>query len=322
MPCWAKKQLQRRLSDWCEQALDTTGAMIRFDNITKTFRRQKVLKGISLEIQNGDRVALVGSNGAGKTTLIRCLLGEYICQGNVRVDGLDPRVEREKVLSRVGFVPQLPPPLKVPVGQLIRFAASVCQSDPQPMHDVAKRLGLDTHEIRHQPFVKLSGGQKQKLLIAIALGRDTNLLVMDEPAANLDPEARAIFFELLAEKKEAVMLISSHRLDEVAALVNRVIELDQGSVVLDDRVADVVDLTSVLSCRLELSRDDGAFAKAIAPWGFRDTDSGRAWEGEVAGPDRLRFLGVLSRYAGLLTGIQLEEQAAAAQENVRAEVEV
>ena len=135
----------------------------------------------------------------------------------MRVDGLDPRVEREKVLSRVGFVPQLPPPLKVPVGQLIRFAASVCQSDPQPMHDVAKRLGLDTHEIRHQPFVKLSGGQKQKLLIAIALGRDTNLLVMDEPAANLDPEARAIFFELLAEKKEAVMLISSHRLDEVAA---------------------------------------------------------------------------------------------------------
>jgi len=281
--------------------------MIRFDDITKTFRRQAVLKGVSLEIQNGDRVALVGSNGAGKTTLIRCLLGEYTCQENVWVDGLNPRAEREKVLSHVGFVPQLPPPLKVPVGQLIRFAASVCHADPQPMHDVAKRLGLDTHEIRHQPFVKLSGGQKQKLLIAIALGRATNLLVLDEPAANLDPEARAIFFELLAEKRDAVMLISSHRLDEVAALVNRVIELDQGNVVLDDRVADVVDLTSRLRCRVVLSRAEPAFAKAITPWGFHDVDGGLTWEGEVPGPDRLRFLGVLSRYAALFATIQMEE---------------
>jgi ABC-2 type transport system ATP-binding protein len=175
------------------------------------------------------------------------------------------------------------------------------------MHDVASRLGLDTQAIRHQPFVKLSGGQKQKLLIAIALGRDTNLLVMDEPAANLDPEARARFFELLAEKRDAVMLISSHRLDEVASLVNRVVELDQGNVVLDDRVADVVDLASVLRCRVELTRPEAAFAKAITPWGFRDADDGRVWEGEVPGPDRLRFMGVLSRYAGLLASIRMEE---------------
>lgn len=287
--------------------------MIRFENIAKSFRRQTVLKGIDLTVEAGDRVALVGSNGAGKTTLIRCLLGEYTCQGRVAVDGLDPRVEREKVLSRVGFVPQLPPPLKMPVGQLIRFAASVCRVDAQPMHDVARRLGLDTLQIRNQPFVKLSGGQKQKLLIAIALGRDSDLLVMDEPAANLDPEARAIFFELLAEKQDhAAMLISSHRLDEVAALVNRVIELDQGEVVLDDRVADAVDLTSRLWCRITLARPEEAFAKAIAPWGFRAADDRRVWEGEVAGPDRLRFLGVLSRYAGLLTGIRMDEKRSGA----------
>lgn len=284
--------------------------MIRFENITKTFRRQAVLKDISLEIHDRDRVALVGSNGAGKTTLIRCLLGEYTCQGKVRVDAQDPRVEREEVLSKVGFVPQLPPPLKVPVGQLIRFAASVCHADPQPVHDVAKRLGLDTREIRHQPFVKLSGGQKQKLLIAIALGRDTSLLVMDEPAANLDPEARAIFFELLAEKQDAVMLISSHRLDEVAALVNRVIELDQGEVVLDDRVADTVDLTSLLRCRVELTRSEAAFARAITPWGFRDAGDARVWEGVVPGPDRLRFMGILARYAGLIASIEMQASEA------------
>ena len=104
--------------------------MIRFEQVAKQFRRNRVLQGIDLGFGRGDRVALVGSNGAGKTTLIRCLLGEYVCQGKVSVDGRDPRVHREEVLARVGFVPQLPPPLKMPVGQLIRFAASVCGSEP------------------------------------------------------------------------------------------------------------------------------------------------------------------------------------------------
>ncbi len=285
--------------------------MIEFQNVVKKFRRNEVLKGVNLTIERGHRVALVGSNGAGKTTLIRCLLGEYTCDGSVTVDALAPRENRRAVLSKVGFVPQLPPPLKMPVGQLIRFAASVCDSHPQRMADVAVRLGLDTEQFKYQPFVKLSGGQKQKLLIAIALGRDSELLVMDEPAANLDPEARHIFFSLLAEKKDqAAMIISSHRLDEVATLVNRVIELDQGKVVLDDRVADLVELSSRLSCRVRLIRPEAPFAKAIQEWGFTSSDDGREWRGFVAGPDRLRFLGVLSRYAALLAGIDMHEAEA------------
>jgi ABC-2 type transport system ATP-binding protein len=282
--------------------------MIRFEKVVKRFRRQEVLKGIDLEIARGHRVALVGSNGAGKTTLIRCLLGEYKCQGRVTVDGLDPRSHRRDVLSKVGFVPQLPPPLRMPVGQLISFAAGVCGAEPQRMEAVANRLGLDPSRFRRHPFVKLSGGQKQKLLISIALGRDAELLVLDEPAANLDPEARRIFFELLAERQDsAAMLISSHRLDEVATLVNRVIELDQGVVVLDDRVADLVDLNSRLSCRLVLTRADDAFARAVRPWCFSTSDGGGTWEGVVPGPDRLRFLGMLSRYAALLRSISMDE---------------
>ncbi len=283
--------------------------MIRFEKVSKRFRRTEVLKQVDLTIERGHRIALVGSNGAGKTTLIRCLLGEYTCDGRVLVDGMDPRAHRREVLSKVGFVPQLPPPLKMPVGQLIRFAASLCNADPKRMEEVAGRLGLQVDRFHGQPFVKLSGGQKQKLLIAIALGRDSELLVMDEPAANLDPEARHIFFQLLAEKQEtAAMLISSHRLDEVATLVNRVIELDQGNVVLDDRVADLVDLSSRLRCRITLIRPEEAFAKAIADWGFQGDADGRVWEGVVAGPDRLRFLGVLSRYAALLAGIEMREE--------------
>ena len=282
--------------------------MIQFNNVVKNFRRARVLDGISLDIGLGERVALIGSNGAGKTTLIRCLLGEYTHDGEITINGLDPRSNRTAVLGTIGFVPQLPPPLKMPVGQLINFSAALCNTDPKRIHEIAKRLGLDVESILSRQFVRLSGGMKQKLLIAIALGRDAKVLVMDEPAANLDPEARKIFFDLLAERQnEATMLISSHRLDEVSALVNRVIEMDMGKVVLDDKVADDVALSDTLDCRIVIKRFEPAFAKAIAAWKFAARDENLVWEGKIAGPDRLRFLGMISRYSALVGDISLTE---------------
>ncbi|UCV05359.1 ABC transporter ATP-binding protein [Dechloromonas denitrificans] len=285
--------------------------MIQFTNVAKNFRRARVLDGINLNIGLGERVALIGSNGAGKTTLIRCLLGEYTFEGSVSINGLDPRSNRTEVLGNIGFVPQLPPPLKMPVGQLIEFSAALCGTDPQHIHQIAKRLGLDLDSILSRQFVRLSGGMKQKLLIAIALGRDATVLVMDEPAANLDPEARKIFFDLLAERlDDATMIISSHRLDEVSSLVNRVIEMDTGKVVLDDKVTDAVSLTAVLNCRIVLQRFEPAFAKALDGWKFTSRDDNRVWEGEIAGPDRLRFLGIVSRYTGLVSDLSLAETKA------------
>lgn len=284
--------------------------MIRFQNVAKTFRRARVLDGVSLDIDIGERVALIGSNGAGKTTLIRCLLGEYTHDGAVSIDGLDPRNHRTAVLGAIGFVPQLPPPLKMPVGQLIDFSASLCGTDPGRIHGIAKRLGLDLDAVLSRQFVRLSGGMKQKLLIAIALGREARVLVMDEPAANLDPEARKIFFELLAERQErTTMIISSHRLNEVSTLVNRVVELDLGKVVLDDRVADDVSLAGMLTCRITCKRAEAAFAKALGAWNFVDQGDGLNWEGTVPGPDRLRFHGMVARYIALVSDISLTESA-------------
>ncbi len=280
--------------------------MIQLNSLKKTFRKTPILRGIDLTIKQGDRVALVGSNGAGKTTLIRSLLGQYTYEGSVQVNGLSPRKHRREVLKHIGFVPQLPPPLKMTVDQLIHFAADLCEGDPGEIYSIARQLGLRISEVRNRIFVKLSGGEKQKLLIGIALGRDSELLILDEPAANLDPEARQVFFKLLGERLDHVsMIISSHRLDEVAALVNRVVELDLGRIVLDDHVDDVVDMRSILECRVLLSQENEAFAKTIQEWGFSN-DNG-AWTGLVSGPDRLRFLGVLSRYAGLITGIEMKE---------------
>ncbi|WP_300449694.1 ABC transporter ATP-binding protein [Accumulibacter sp.] len=282
--------------------------MIRFENVGKDFKKHRVLDGVSLEVALGERIALIGSNGAGKTTLIRCLLGEYTHQGTVTIAGHSPRDERTRVLGKVGFVPQLPPPLKMPVGQLVKFAAAVCRSDAECIRAVARRLGLAVDEILARPFNRLSGGMKQKLLIAIALGRDTQLLVLDEPAANLDPEARHIFFGLLAERLDnTTMIISSHRLDEVASLVNRVVEMDTGRIVLDDRVAEESKLSALFEVHLTLSRADAAIAKTLGTWQFVDRRDGVEWHGSVSGPDRLRFLGMVSRYVGLLSRIEMQE---------------
>ena len=282
--------------------------MIRFENVGKDFRRHRVLDGVNLELELGERIALIGSNGAGKTTLIRCLLGEYTHQGRVTIAGHCPRSERTQVLGKIGFVPQLPPPLKMPVGQLLNFAAAVCCSEGARMHAVARRLGLQLDDILARPFNRLSGGMKQKLLIAIALGRDTQVLVMDEPAANLDPEARHIFFNLLAERLDnTTMLISSHRLDEVAPLVNRVVEMDMGRIVLDDRVAEESKFLTLFQVHLMLARTDDAIARTLASWQFADRRAGIEWHGTVAGPDRLRFLGMVSRYVGLLSRIEMHE---------------
>jgi ABC-2 type transport system ATP-binding protein len=226
------------------------------------------------------------------------------------INGRNPRTERTEVLGQIGFVPQLPPPLKMPVAQLIDFSAALCKTEPARIHAVATRLGLDLASILSRPFNKLSGGMKQKLLIAIALGRDAKVLVMDEPAANLDPQARKIFFDLLAERAEHVtMLISSHRINEVSSLVTRVVELDTGKVVLDDRVAAEVSLAGILLGRVVVTSaractGEGADAVELQNFGCRRTE----WEGQVAGPDRLRFLGTVSRYAAVVSHVSLTEE--------------
>ncbi|CCQ73146.1 ABC transporter ATP-binding protein [Magnetospira sp. QH-2] len=276
------------------------------EGVAKSFRGHRVLDGLDLTLTAGERMALIGSNGAGKTTLIRCLLGEYRHEGTVRLAGADPRRDRTWILKRVGFVPQLPPPLKMPVRELLRYAASLVGIPMDRMADIAIAMGLDMDEALRKPFNKLSGGQKQKLLIGIALGRDCDLLILDEPTANLDPAARQTLFKLLAERLDSAMIISSHRLEEVAALVNRVVEMDRGSVILDDRVEDAVDAAALQDCRIRLARIDEAFARTITEWGFTSSD-GIEWIGQVAGPDRLKFLGTLSRYAGVLTAIHMDE---------------
>ncbi len=211
--------------------------MIKIKNLSKRFDKTLSLDNVSLEFSKGDAVALMGANGAGKTTLIRSILGYYHpSSGSVLVKGLDPIKARTEVLKHVSFVPQLPPPIKLSLSELIYY---VCQSsgvDEQRIYHYASAMKLDVKANLGKSFFKLSGGMKQKLLIAISLAKESEIVIYDEPTANLDPKARDDFYALIQEsKKEKLSLFVTHRIEEVEAIVNREIYMDLGKVVSDER---------------------------------------------------------------------------------------
>ncbi|MBU1667128.1 ATP-binding cassette domain-containing protein [bacterium] len=212
--------------------------MIEIKNLTKKFGSTLSLDDVSIAFNQNDSVALMGANGAGKTTLIRSILGYYHPNsGSVLVNGLDPVKERQEVLKNISFVPQLPPPIKLSIDELIGYIEVSANVKREQILHHANEMKLDIQFNMHKSFFKLSGGMKQKLLIAIALAQESNIIIFDEPTANLDPKARDDFYRLLEGKqKDKVLLFVTHRLEEVEALVNREVYMDLGKVVSDEKI--------------------------------------------------------------------------------------
>ncbi len=207
-------------------------------NVTKSFMGVRVLDDVTLDIALGERVAMMGPNGAGKTTLVRAVLGFYhLDGGTIRVEGFDPVKERVKVLENIGFIPQIPPPVKLSLAELLTFVHRSTGVEKERIIEQSEAMELDLKRNMDKPFFKLSGGMKQKLLIAIALAKRSRLLVFDEPTANLDPKAREHFYRLLDSLDyEHSSIFITHRLEEVEGLVNRKIYMDLGKVVEDEKI--------------------------------------------------------------------------------------
>jgi len=212
--------------------------MIKINNLTKKFGAHISLDNVSCEFNKNESIALMGANGAGKTTLIRSILGYYHPDaGNVSINGLDPIKQRVEVLKEISFVPQLPPPIKLNIEELIQYISISADVDKEKIMHYANEMRLDLNSNMSKSFFKLSGGMKQKLLIAISLAKKSDIIIYDEPTANLDPKARDDFYRLLKQnEEEKVLLFVTHRLEEVKDLVNRQIYMDLGKVVSDDTI--------------------------------------------------------------------------------------
>jgi ABC-2 type transport system ATP-binding protein len=212
--------------------------MIKINNLTKKFGSHVSLDNVSCEFNKNESIALMGANGAGKTTLIRSILGYYHPDaGSVSINGLDPIKQRIEVLKEISFVPQLPPPIKLNIEELIQYISISADVDKEKIKYYANEMKLDLNPNMGKSFFKLSGGMKQKLLIAISLAKKSDIIIYDEPTANLDPKARDDFYRLLKQnEEEKVLLFVTHRLEEVKDLVNRQIYMDLGKVVSDDKI--------------------------------------------------------------------------------------
>ena len=212
--------------------------MIEIKNVSKKFADQFVLKDINLNIDDGEQVLFVGQNGAGKSSLMRTILGEYIpTSGSVAIDGFDSFKQRNRALRGISFVPQTPPPLKLSLNELIYFAERTADASRADIIKFCDEMELDLSSNLNKPFHKLSGGMKQKFLIALAFGRASKAMIFDEPTANLDPSARERFKTLLHNyAKDKSLIFISHRLDEVEGLVKRMICMDLGRIVDDKNV--------------------------------------------------------------------------------------
>ena len=212
--------------------------MIEIKNVSKKFANQFVLKDINLNIDDGEQVLFVGQNGAGKSSLMRTILGEYIpTSGSVAIDGFDSFKQRSRALRGISFVPQTPPPLKLSLNELIYFAERTADASRAGIVKFCDEMELDLSSNLNKPFHKLSGGMKQKFLIALAFGRASKAMIFDEPTANLDPSAREHFKTLLRKyAKDKSLIFISHRLEEVGGLVKRMICMDLGRIVDDKNV--------------------------------------------------------------------------------------
>src|SRR5437762_470308 len=209
------------------------------------FRKREVLRGVSISVAPGECYGLAGPNGAGKTTLIRLLLGLAAPDaGEVRVLGQRP--DAPEVRRRIGFVPEAAelPPAASPRQLVRRFALlrglRLHEAEPEGLAQL-QRMGLA--ELLDRPAHKLSKGEKQRTLLALALLGAPELLVLDEPTDGLDPLGRALVRRVLREERERgrTVFLNSHLLSETERICTRVGILHRGLLVREHAVQPLSD---------------------------------------------------------------------------------
>lgn len=209
-----------------------TAPAVSFTGAVRTFGEVRAVDGLDLEIGAGETVALLGRNGAGKSTTIALLLGlDEPDAGTVSLFGAAP--EHAVRAGRVGAMLQegraVP---RVTVGELVGFVARR-YPDPMDVGDALRLAGIE--ELAGRRVDKLSGGQTQRVRFALALAGNPALLVLDEPTAALDVEARHAFWASMRAyaRRGHTVLFSTHYLEEADANADRIVVIDHGRVVAD-----------------------------------------------------------------------------------------
>jgi ABC-2 type transport system ATP-binding protein len=252
--------------------------MLKAENLIFDYPNKRALHGVSLTVENGEIVALVGRNGAGKTTLLRCLIAlSRPRSGRVTMNGLDIHQAPRAAHRHIGYLGDFVGLYDgLSVRRCLYHAASASGSPKSERHSglrlAAERLGLVDH--LDALAGQLSRGQRQRLAIAQAIVHQPELLVLDEPAAGLDPEARTRLSDLILKLRDEGMtiLVSSHILAELEDYCTTMVMIDDGRLIDTEKSqprnhrfrvrlaisrADLADLAAKVKGVVEVSSDDG-----------------------------------------------------------------
>ncbi len=212
--------------------------VISFEHVDFTFDKKSILKDVSFCIKKGEFVCLLGPNGGGKTTLLKLLMGLLApTNGTILINGL----ATSKMQKTIGYMPQYmhyDPRFPITVSEVILmgrirpglFGGIFGKNDYFHLDKVLRQL--DLQEVKNHLFNNLSGGQKQRVLIARALVSGPEILIFDEPLANIDATAELSLMELLASfKHEKTILFVSHEFNFVDKMVDKVLCINKEVVV-------------------------------------------------------------------------------------------
>tara|TARA_B100000780_G_scaffold249720_1_gene195546 strand:+ start:606 stop:1505 length:900 start_codon:yes stop_codon:yes gene_type:complete len=218
---------------------------IKVENISKVYGSQKALHEVSFEIQKGEIVGFLGPNGAGKSTLMKILTG-YIPQtsGNARICKLSISENNLEAKSKIGYLPEHNPLyLDMYVREYLEFVANIYRVSHDRIDLMIQKTGLQKE--KHKLIGSLSKGYRQRVGLAQALLHDPEVLILDEPTTGLDPnqlvEIRGLIKEVGEEK---TVMLSTHIMQEVEAICDRVIIINRGVIVANKKIEELHELIS------------------------------------------------------------------------------
>ncbi len=266
---------------------------IEVKDLLKTYGEQKAVNQISFKVEKGEIAGFLGPNGAGKSTTMKILTG-YLQQdgGTALVSGLDTKVHPIEAKKKIGYLPEANPLYyDMYVREYLYFIADVHQlADKKGKIEEAIRITGLTPESRKKNG-QLSKGYKQRVGLAAALIHDPEVLILDEPTSGLDPNQIVEIREVIRELgKNKTVLFSSHILQEVEAICNRVIIINKGTIVADDALANLQQQTSHNSV-VAVQFDKPVSVPALQSLNGVlkvETDSGGSYKLQTTSPETVR----------------------------------
>ena len=210
---------------------------VKVEYLFKSYVKKTVLDGISFDLKGGEIVGLLGPNGSGKTTLIKILTGLIKDhKGSVLIDGEAPGVHTKEIVAFLPDKSYLPDWMK-PTDAIEYFADFYKDFDKEKATDMMQRFGVDMN----QRLKTMSKGQQEKVNLILVICRRAKVYILDEPLGGLDPASRSAILDFILENysKDATMLLSTHLVNEVERVFNRVLMINKGNLVVNMPIEEI-----------------------------------------------------------------------------------